>query len=76
MSIITYEDRIAKIKVVEDIDKQISLATAYAKRLRTKAKKCTGTLADKLAMNELYKQAKIVSHELKLNYFKIEDGLR
>lgn len=71
---ITFEDRKAKIKTVDDIGAQISLAKKYAATIRTKAKKAS-TLGEKLKLNEEHKQAVIVLRQLRVNYFDIEDEL-
>lgn len=76
MSVITFEQRRAKILKIEDVDTQITLARKHMKRLQTKAKNCTGTLAEKLAIHEKAKQAEKVFRELRMKSFDIEDELR
>jgi ribosome-binding protein aMBF1 (putative translation factor) len=70
----SYEDRVAKIKTVKDIDKQLNLATAYSKRLRTAAKKAE-MLAEKLALNEQHKIAERVVRQLRHGIWDIEDRI-
>nr|WP_229650426.1 hypothetical protein [Vibrio splendidus]MCC4883086.1 hypothetical protein [Vibrio splendidus] len=75
MSIITFEQRRAKIVTVEDLEHQIVLARKYFKRLKTEAKKCPGTLAEKLAINDKAKAAEQVCRELRMKSFDIEDEI-
>ena len=74
-AMITYEQRVSKIKTIEDIDDQLRKAKAYARRLRSAAVACP-TLADKLAMNEKVKEAERVLRTLRMNSFDIEDSLK
>ncbi|ARN69523.1 hypothetical protein NI385_25660 (plasmid) [Vibrio parahaemolyticus] len=76
MSIITFEQRRARMTTPEDVNKEINLAAAYAKSLHTKAKTCQGTLAEKLAIKDNAKKADEVTRKLKLQSFDIEDELR
>ncbi|WP_238321433.1 hypothetical protein [Vibrio casei] len=75
MSIVTFEQRKEKITKIEHIDEQIDLARSYVKRLRNKAKNCTGTLTEKLALNEDVKQAELAFRKLRMASFEIEDDL-
>lgn len=75
MAIITFEQRRAKITSVEELERQITLARKYMHRLQNKAKKCTGTLAEKLAIHEQAKAAEKVMRELRMASFDIEDEL-
>lgn len=71
----TYEDRIAAIKTREDLDVQINrarLAAQAAKRRRYRAGK---TLAEKLVWIQAEKHHRDVLHQLRRNYFDIEDKL-
>ena len=73
--IISFEDRLARIKDVRDLDKEIILAGRYAKALRTRSKSLP-TLKEKLAAGERVKRARAVEQELKLKYFDIQDMLQ
>ncbi|MDN2483857.1 hypothetical protein [Vibrio agarivorans] len=75
MDIVTYEQRLNKIKTVSDIDEQIRLAKQYFKRLQAKAKACEGTLSEKLAIQEQAKSAERVFRQLRINSWDIEDSL-
>ncbi|MEI8659338.1 hypothetical protein [Vibrio sp. Hal054] len=75
MSIITFEQRKAKILTLEDLEHQISCARKYVKRLRCKAKK-QDTLAAKLLINDDVKAAEKVFRDLRLASFDIEDEIK
>jgi lactam utilization protein B len=70
----SYDDRVAKIKTVRDIDKQLNLAAVCSKRLRTAANKA-GMLAEKLVLHEQRKVAEGVVRKLRLSVFEIEDKI-
>lgn len=74
MSIITYEQRVEKIKKPGDEDTQLRLAKEYVKRLRTKAKK-QETLKDKIHVLDKIKKAEAVLRKLRLNIFSIQERL-
>lgn len=75
MTFINYQQRLSRIMQASDIDAQIKQADAYSKTLRTKSKSACLTLAEKVEMARKAKEAESVAHQLKLNYFKIEDAL-
>ena len=52
---VSFEQRLKKIKTTEDAEEQVRLSKGYVTRLRNEAKKCE-TLDGKLAMNEKVKQ--------------------
>ncbi|MFA0698785.1 hypothetical protein, partial [Vibrio sp. 10N.222.49.C9] len=64
------------IKCEDDLDREIKRANQQIKTLKTKAKRCRGTLEDKLAINEEAKKAQEVSYQLRANYFYIQDQVR
>lgn len=72
--VITFEQRVAKVKTVSDIDKQIDLAKATVTRLRNKAKNAR-TLAEKLALQDAGKRAGDVFRRFRMNAFDLEDKL-
>lgn len=72
MKVISYDDRVSKIKSEEDINIQLNLAKSYTKRLRTKARKA-GILEEKIQLNECVKKADITLRKLRLNAFDLED---
>jgi hypothetical protein len=72
---ITYEKRVAKMKKVGDEHHQLQLAKAYAKRMRSNAKK-GATLAEKIKLQGIADQAEGVVRNLRLNSFELEDMLR
>lgn len=74
MCIVTFEQRRAKIKTLDDLEEQIRLARHYVARLKRKAKNQT-SLADKLAVHEDVKKAEQVSKRLRLASFDIEDEI-
>lgn len=69
------EQRLAKIMIEEDVDKQITLAKNYVKSLRSKAKKLP-SLAEKIAMNEQIKLAEVTLRQIRRLSFDIDDALR
>lgn len=73
---VNYDDRVAQIKTVEDIDTQIRRAKAYVKLMRTKSKNPQYSLAQKLAAQEVTKQAEAVLRKLRMNSFDLEDQVR
>ncbi|MBB6544806.1 hypothetical protein [Thalassotalea piscium] len=73
--IITLEQRIAKIKTLEDVDIELTRAKKYAMGFRTKAKNAS-TLAEKLALGEKQKQAEKVLRQLRMAIWDIEDDIR
>lgn len=75
MTFINYQQRLSRITQASDIDAQIKQADSYAKTLRTKSKSSCLTLAEKVEMGRKAKEAEAVAHQLKLNYFQIEDAL-
>jgi hypothetical protein len=72
--IITYEQRVSKMKCVGDEDKQLKLAKQYVSRLRNKLKK-VDTLNEKIEINNDIKMAESVLRQLRLNVFDLEDML-
>lgn len=72
---LTYEQRLASIETVDDLDKQLRLAKQTALRLRNKAKKAE-FLADKIELQRQAKEAESVLRRLRSNYFDIESKLQ
>ena len=68
---VTYEQRVARIKTVDDIDDEIRRAKQYVKAMRSK-EVFAESLADKLSRQEKTKQAEAVLRRLRLNMFQIE----
>ena len=75
MNIVTYDQRLAKMKVPGDEQKQIELAKNYVKSLRAKKRKAP-TLAEKIDIDAAIKEANGVLRKLRLNVFDLEDMLR
>ena len=63
---VSFEQRLKKIKTTEDAEEQVRLSKGYVTRLRNEAKKCE-TLDGKLAMNEKEKQAESVKQSAQQN---------
>ena len=74
INIITYEQRVAKMKKTGDEDIQLKLAMQYVNRLIAKSKKAD-TLEEKLDLKEAVKKAECVLRNLRLNVFDLEDML-
>lgn len=74
MGVLTYDQRVAKIHTVDDLDNQLHCAEIQMTRLRNQAKKA-GTLAEKLKINAEAKEAESVLRKLRLSYFDIEDNV-
>ena len=74
MNIVSYEDRVAKMMIVGDEDKQLRLAKSYVKRIRSLAKKA-GTLEEKIKLQAAQKKAELVVNKLRQNIFDLEDML-
>lgn len=74
MAVVTFEQRRAKIKTIDDLEEQIRLSRTYLKRLRLKAVNAA-TLDDKLAINEDVKAAEKVVRTLRYKSFEIEDEI-
>lgn len=72
---ITYEERLSRIKQESDIDMQIISAAAYAKSLNTQSKNTRLSLAQKIEVKTKSKVAADIAQKLRLNYFKIADSL-
>jgi hypothetical protein len=72
---VTYEQRVAKMTKVGDETEQLRLAKIYVRKLRNDAKK-GDTLAEKLRLQDIVKQAEAVVRQLRLNIFELEDMLR
>lgn len=72
------KERLAKVVTVADAEKQLELATDYAKRLRAKAKAAStgaSTLAEKIAIKEKVNQAELVVRQMRRMVFDIEDAI-
>ena len=74
MTVISYSDRISKIKTVSDLEDQVQFAKQYAQRIRNKAKKA-GTLQEKIEISNKAKVAEKVLLDLRRNFFDIEDSI-
>ena len=74
MKNVTYEDRVAKMHDVSDIDRQIRRADRYVKKLRREMKKAP-TLSDKIEIYKAVKESELVFCKLRLNFFELEDKL-
>ena len=71
---VSFEQRLKKIKTTEEAEEQVRLSKGYVTRLRNEAKKCE-TLDGKLAMNEKVKQAESVLRKMRRSIFDIEDAI-
>lgn len=69
-----FRDRLEKIDTLPDLEKQLSLAKAYCKRLRSESKR-VDSLKGKLALLEKQKEAERSLRELRQHVFDIEDAI-
>lgn len=72
VKVMTYEERVAKMKKFADCEYQLTLAKKNVSRLVSQAKKET-TLADKLRYDDARKRAEQVLRKLRQNIFDLED---
>jgi exonuclease VII small subunit len=72
VKVMTYEERVAKMKKFADCEYQLTLAKKTVRRLVSQAKKET-TLADKLRYDDARKRAEQVLRKLRQNIFDLED---
>jgi hypothetical protein len=72
--LMSYEDRVAKIKTIEDIDKQMELAKSQAMQARARAKG-SYQLGQKLALQEKANHHESVLRQLRINRFNLEDKI-
>ena len=70
----SYDNRVGRIKHVDDIARQTDLAKAYLLRLR-RALKNAELLQEKIDIQSAIKQAEIVLRKLRLSVFDLEDSL-
>ena len=68
------EQRLSKIKTVNDLDTQLRLAKQLMISQRTKSKQ-KGTLQQKLVFSKKEKEAEKVLRTLRRGYFDIEDAI-
>ena len=73
-SVVTYNDRVAKMKKSGDEDRQLRLAKAYVQLLDRRLKKATEA-NDKLAVAYLHQEAKVVLRKLRQNICSLQDML-
>lgn len=74
MNIVTYEQRVSRMKVPGDEDIQLYRAKAYVKRLKRESRSAP-SLADKLEYQEAIKEAEGVLRKLRVNIFALNDEL-
>lgn len=72
MKIVTYDDRISKMKKPSDVQKQLRLAKQYVMRLRSKSKNAK-SLQMKIELQKAIKDAEAVLRRLRKNIFTLED---
>lgn len=75
MSIVTYEQRVAKIDSIEELENQIRLSREYVRKIQRELKNFEGSFDQKLAINRRLKDAEVVVRKLRFNSFDIEDKL-
>jgi primosomal protein N'' len=73
-SIVSFEDRLAKIKTISDLDDQLRIAKAYVKSMRLKMN-AASTLAEKTVAEKKFRASERVLRQLRMSYFDIEDRL-
>ncbi|MEE7516381.1 hypothetical protein G6355_12095 [Vibrio cholerae] len=74
MRLVTYEQRLAQIMTVDDLDRQINNSIKYVKRIEAKIKKCDTIDCDE-SLKKMLIEAKSVVRKLKFNAFSIEQKL-
>ncbi|EOX4130081.1 hypothetical protein ACPF4J_003223 [Vibrio cholerae] len=74
MRLVTYEQRLAQIMTVDDLDRQVNNSIKYVKRIEAKIKKCD-TVDCHESLKKLLIEAKSVVIKLKFNAFSIEQKL-
>ncbi|EQB9026242.1 hypothetical protein ACYVOU_002475 [Vibrio cholerae] len=74
MRLVTYEQRLAQIMTVDDLDRQVNNLIKYVKRIEAKIKKCDTVDCDE-SLKKLLIEAKSVVRKLKFNAFSIEQKL-
>ena len=74
MAVPTYEQRVARMKCPEDVDRELKRAKAYMMRLRGKFKKAA-SLDAKIQLEKDIKLAESVLRQLRLNVYELEDQL-
>ncbi|WP_419607012.1 hypothetical protein [Thiolapillus sp.] len=74
MAVPTYEQRVARMKRPEDVDRELKRAKAYMMRLRGKMKKAA-SLDEKIQLEKDIKLAESVLRLLRLNIYELEDQL-
>ncbi|WP_293648512.1 hypothetical protein [Thiolapillus sp.] len=74
MAVPTYEQRVARMKRPEDVDRELKRAKAYMMRLRGKMKKAA-SLDEKIQLEKDIKLAESVLRQLRLNIYELEDQL-
>jgi len=75
MKIVSYEDRVTKMQIPSDLNKQIKLAKRYKAEFVRKSKEMP-TLAEKLKLQRAAKEADDVLRKLHINFHELEDMLR
>ncbi|WP_419604657.1 hypothetical protein [Thiolapillus sp.] len=74
MAVPTYEQRVARMKRPEDVDRELKRAKAYMMRLRGKMKKAA-SFDEKIQLEKDIKLAESVLRQLRLNIYELEDQL-
>ncbi|WP_294042398.1 hypothetical protein [Thiolapillus sp.] len=74
MAVPTYEQRVARMKRPEDVDRELKRTKAYMMRLRGKMKKAA-SLDEKIQLEKDIKLAESVLRLLRLNIYELEDQL-
>ncbi len=75
MKIVSYDERVAKMQIPGDLNKQIKLAKKYKAEFARKSK-IMPTLAKKLELQRAAKEADNVLRKLYMNFYELEDMLR
>jgi hypothetical protein len=73
--IVTYEQRVARMKKPGDEDQEIQRAKKYVRRLAVRMKKATDD-NDRMALSYLHKEAELVLRKLRQNIFDLEEMLQ
>ena len=74
MAVPTYEQRVARMKRPEDVDRELKRAKSYMMRLRGKFKKAA-SLEEKIQLEKDIKLAESVLRQLRCHVFELEDQL-
>lgn len=73
--IVTYEQRVARMKKPGDEDQELQRAKKYVRKLALRMKKATDN-NDSMALRYLHKEAELVLRKLRQNIFDLEEMLQ